>query len=328
MKKLVIVLVMLMVSLTLIGCKETTTETYPGDEIILDKNIERGIGILGVESITDLREIHRYFRYSDTVSKNIDPLWRLMQWGTRYNFRESGVETIDGDFFVISDSTKEFRINPTTGEYSLNTFTALEYPTPRIFNQPWLHFATEQIINDPSRIDEMANIWVDLDFEITQCENLMGTDFNPDLHTALFQWVFIVRNENMDSLDYGNYIWVNIPYFDARYDFNEEDAFLDFGKEDKSDTFIYSASSREILSDMRINVGERRRVTIDLKAYIIKALEKIQNLPANLNSDHPILLNTELYDLRVESFYIGWEIPGTFNASATIYANSLKYERN
>lgn len=327
MRKIVSILLIAFCVMMLYGCKSNTDKEYAGDEILMDKQIERGIGILGTESITDLRLIHRYYRYSDTVNQSIDPLWRLLQWGTKYNLRDTGIESIDGDYFIISDSTKEFKINPKTGEYSLNTFTALENPEPRVFGEPWLHFATEQTINDPSRIDEMNHIWADIDFEITESENLMGSNFNPDLHTALFQWVFIVRNENMDSPDYGNYIWVNIPYFDARYDFNEEDAFLDFGKKDKSDTFIYSASSKEVLNNDRINVGERRRVVIDLKAYIVKALETIQTLPANLNSDHPILLNTELYDLRIEAFYIGWEIPGTFNASATIYSNSLKYER-
>ena len=178
-----------------------------------------------------------------------------------------------------------------------------------------------------SRLDELEHVWAALDFEITVSENLTSSSFNPDLHTALFQWVFIVRNDNQDSLDYGNYIWVNIPYYDARYDFNEEAAFLDFGKEDKSDTFIYSASSKKVLNNKKVVVGERRNSVIDLKEYIEIALETIQNLPANANSEFPILLNTTLADLRIESFYIGWEIPGTFNASVTIYSNSLKYQR-
>lgn len=326
MKRLITFILIVLCLTALISCEEEPP-VYKGDEAILDVKMERGVGILGTVSITDLQAIHRYFRYSGTVPSNVNPLWRLMQWGTRYNFRDYGSESVDGDYYVISDSTKEFKVNPTTGEYQLNAFTALEYPEPRVYGEPWLHLASQQRVVDIARIDEMNHIWADLDFEITASENLMGASFDPGLHTALFQWVFIVKNENMDSLDYGQYIWVNIPYFDARYDFNEEDAFMDFGKEDKSDTFIYSASSRDILNNKRVNVGERRRVTIDLKTYIEKALKTIQELPANLTSQNPILLNTVLSDLRIEDFYIGWEIPGTFNASATIYSNSLKYDR-
>lgn len=326
MKKKIFIIFVTFLLLVITACTKENN-TIPGEEVILDKNMENGIGILGTVSIVDLKEIKRHFRYSDTVPSNVRPVWRLAQWGTRFNFKDTGIESIDGDFFIISDDTKEFRVNPKTGEYSLNTYTALEYPEPRKFNEPWLHLITEQNIADMSRVDEMKHIWADLDFEITLVENLMGTMFNPDLHTALFQWVFIVRNENPDSLDYGNYIWVNIPYYDARYDFHKEDAFLDFGKEDKSNTFIYMADSREILNNKPIIVGERRRVTIDLKVYIQKALERIQSLPENVNSQFPILLNTQLSDLRIEQFYIGWEVPGTFNACATIYSNSLKYEK-
>lgn len=324
-KKLMYVAILFSLIGSITACKKN--KIYQGDEVILDKNLEMGIGILGVESITDLTAIHRYFRYSGTVAENINPIWRLMQWGTRYNYKDSGVESVEDGYFVIRDDTKEFKVNPETGEYCLNTFTALENPEPRKFGEPWLHFATEQRLSDMSRLDELEHVWAELDFEITESENLMGSNFNPELHTALFQWVFIVRNENIDSLDYGNYIWVNIPYFDARFDFNKEDAFFDFGKEDKSDTFIYSASSRKILDDKPVIVGQRRRVNIDLKEYIEIALKTIQELPENVNSQFPILLNTTLLDLRIESFYIGWEIPGTFNASATIYSNSLKYQR-
>ncbi|NMA05520.1 MAG: hypothetical protein GX931_04025 [Acholeplasmataceae bacterium] len=324
-KKLICILLLFLVG-NVSACKEKEEE-YLGDEVILDKNLELGIGILGIESITDLSTIHRYYRYSDTVPKNVNPIWRLMQWGTRYNFRDYGEETIEDGFYVIRDDTKEFKVNPETGEYCLNAFTALENPQPRVYGEPWLHLATEQRLSDMSRLDELEHVWACLDFEITVSENLMGANFNPDLHTALFQWVFIVKNDNIDSPDYHDYIWVNIPYFDARYDFSEEAAFLDFGKDDKSDTFIYSADSKKVLENKAVKVGERRRVVIDLKKYIEIALQTIQELPANANSEFPILLNTTLQDLRIESFYIGWEIPGTFNASATIYSNSLKYER-
>src|SRR5690554_5796131 len=160
-------------------------KVIPGEEVILDKNMENGIGILGTVSIVDLKEIKRYYRYSDTVPSNVKPIWRLAQWGTLYDFKTTSVEEIDGDYYVISDETKEFRVNPKTGEYSLNTYTALENPEPRMFNEPWLHFIIEQNIADVSRLDEMKHIWADLDFEITQGENLMGNSFNPYLHTAL-----------------------------------------------------------------------------------------------------------------------------------------------
>lgn len=325
-KSLSFILVLLFLGL-MVGCaKKTTTIKETGNEVLLDKNMENGVGVMGTVSITDLKTIYRYFRYSGTVNESVKPVWRLAQWGTRYDLKDTGVESIDGDFYVLSDETKEFKVNPKTGEYQLNASCALEYPTPRKYGESWLHLIVEESISDVSRVDEMSHIWADLDFEVTLCDNLMGSDYNPNLHSALFQWVFIVKNDNQDSPDYGQYMWVNIPYFDNRYDFEAEGAFMDFGKEDKSNTFIYSASGESILDNVKVEIGKRRRVNIDLITYIDKALTTIQGLPENSSSSFPILLNTTLADLRIESFYIGWECPGTFNASLTVYSQSLRYE--
>lgn len=61
--------------------------------------------------------------------------------------------------------------------------------------------------------------------------------------------------------------------------------------------------------------------------YVERALEKIQNHEGNLSSDYPLLVNTTVDDLRINQFYIGWEVPGTFSCGATIYKNSILYNK-
>ena len=54
-KKMICLLLLLFLLSNISACKKK--EKYLGDEVILDKNLELGIGILGVESITDLTNL-------------------------------------------------------------------------------------------------------------------------------------------------------------------------------------------------------------------------------------------------------------------------------
>lgn len=309
--------------------------SLPGYEVILDRNMANGVGVLGTVSVQDLSKVTYNFRYMDTVPETAVSLWRLGQWGTKFGLAETGEESKEGDNYILRDDTKEFIVNPGTGEYSLNCNTAPEYPEPKPYGADWLHLITIQNLADISRISEMKNIWADLDFSITWCENLMSaSQFDPGLHTALFQWVFVVKNSNPDSPDYNQYFWLNIPYYDGRsltmdeWKSFREEAFLDYGKEDKSDTFIYTASSEGYLPEGGIEPGKRYRITLDLVPYLERALNTIQTLDANVNGDYPLLMNTTTDDLCINQFYIGWEVPGTFSCGATIYRNSLLYNKD
>jgi len=308
-------------------------EELPGKEVILDVTMSKGLDVLGTVSIVDLSKVTYKFRYLNSVADDEVSMWRLGQWGTKYPIAEYAEEFQDGDNYVLKDPTKEVIVNPKTGQYSLNCFAELEYDTPKPYGDAWLHLITIQNLADISRVSEMKNIYADLDFSIDFCENLMGNTFNPDLHTALFQWVFVVTNVNPDSPDYKQYCWMNIPYYDGRgltidsWKTFDEYTIFDHGKEDKSDAFIYSVSSDEYLGENGIELGKRYRITLDLIPYIEKALNSIQTLDQNLNNDYPVLLNTTLDDLMITQFYIGWEVPGTFNAGCTIYKNSLKYNK-
>ena len=308
-------------------------EELPGEEVILDPTMSRGVGVMGTESISDLSEVTYQFNYLNTVPEGSVSMWRLGQWGTKYGLADTGVESQDGDNYILRDDTKEFIVNPKTGQYSLNCDTTLEYDEPKPYGAAWLHLITVQNLADISRVSEMENIYAELDFSIDYCENLMGNGFDPDLHTALFQWVFIIQNVNVDSPDYNQYFWLNIPYYDGRgltiesWRKFEEYAVLDYGKEDKSNSFIYSASSDGYLPEGGMELGKRYRMVIDLVPYIERALSTIQTLDQNLSSDYPMLLNTTTDYLRIGQFYIGWEVPGTFTCGATIYKNSLKYNK-
>jgi hypothetical protein len=300
-------------------------ETVEGEEHIHDVKMEYGLGLLGLVSIEDGAKIFKKIDYMGLVPEETVPAWRLAQWGTKFNLAD-GEERMDQDVYNLKDNTKDFRVHTKTGEYSLDCYTADEYPTPRVFGQAWPHFIVSQDILKMTRVGDAQKIIADLDYEVTFIENLMSdSQFTPELHTALFQWVFIIRNENKDSLDYGQYIWLNIPYYDARYERLEEDVFLDFGKEDKSDTFIYTADTAEYLPGKANEHGERHRVKIDLVPYVERALTAVADNNENSNSVSPMLKNTTLDDLRIQQFYIGWEITGTFNAGLHIYSNSLRY---
>lgn len=311
-----------------------TTELQ-GYEAIMDPTMSNGVDVLGTVSIIDGSTVTYEFDYMGTVPDNAVAQWKLGQWGTKFGYADYGKQTKEGDNYILSDGhSKEFIVNPTTGQYSLNCYTEDEYPEPRPNGADWLHLITIQNVVDISRVSEMENIYVDLDFSVDFCENRMTeSEFNPDLHSALFQWVFVLTNVNPDSPDYNNYFWLNIPYYDGRsltidsWKQFEEFSKLDDGKEDKSNTFIYSAGSEAYLPEEGVQIGERYHITIDLVPYIERAIESIQQNPQNANSAYPILMNTTLDDLRINQFYIGWEVPGTFDCGVTIYKNSLLYNK-
>lgn len=332
-KGLRLLFVLLAAVLLAAGCGPTASPTLSGQEVLLDPKLENGLDVLGTVSIRDLGKVTRKFRYLDTVTAE-NANWMLGQWGTKFGLADSGEELQDGDNYILRDSTKEVIVNPKTGEYSLNCDTREEYPTPRPAGADWLHLITIQNLADFSRVSEMRHIYADLDFSIPYCEQFLPQgQFNEGLHSALFQWVFVIKNQNPESFDYNQYFWLNIPYYDGRevelekYKFYEEFAKMDDGKEDKSNSFIFSAASAEYVPSSGIEIGKRYRITVDLKPYIEKALTTIQNLEQNTASDNPMLLYTTTDDLVIEQFYIGWEVPGTFKCNATIYKNSLLYDK-
>ena len=318
------------------GCDAGKTTKLKGEEVVLDRNMENGVGVLGKVSIEDLGNVTYNFRYMNTVPENAVIMWRLGQWGTEFGLADTGKESKEGDDYILKDNTKEFIVNPKTGRYSLNCDTTDEYEKyngVKPYGADWLHLITIQNLADISRVAEMKNIYADFEFSIDYCENLMGGKLDLGLHTALFQWVFVVKNDNPDSPDYNQYFWLNIPYYDGRslvtdeWKSFKEDAFLDYGKEDKSNTYIYTAGSEGYLPKGGVEVGEKYHITIDLVPYVERALEKIQNHEGNLSSDYPLLVNTTVDDLRINQFYIGWEVPGTFSCGATIYKNSILYNK-
>lgn len=318
------------------GCG--STQNLNGEEAITDPYMQNGVDVLGTVSIRDGGNVFYKMRYMDTVPANVKAFWKLGQWGTKYGFHTAEMtEERDGDNYVYKDRSKEFIINPVTGQYSLNCDTSSEYEEYGSAGLPqgteWLHLITMHTVVDISRVTEMEHIWMILDFEIPYCENLMGENLNTNIHTALFQWVFAVGNSNPDSPDYNDYFWLNLPLYDGRSlvtdewkDFEEWTA-LDFGKEDKTDTYVYSADSDSYLPTGGIEIGKRYKITVDLIPFIERALSCVQTNEQNATSAYPLLMNTTADDLRITSFYIGWETPGTFNCGATIYGNSLIYDK-
>ena len=304
------------------GCAEKDDDAYK--EMLYDPNFQTGFKILGLDSRYDGNTAFGYIDYEGSVETR-SILWRLAQWGTKASNElgasidsgETGQK--EGDFYVYENAGKRVKVDPEKGEMLLKVNGDKEYDSPRIDGQAWPHLLIEQNIPLSAYICDMEELILSIDFELTESENHMTkTEYNPNLHSAQFQWIFTVQNENPQTLGMKHdYFWFNVGYYDARYDYPPRAGHFDGGKADATTKYIYGMDSQEYLSEP-VQVGNRMKVEFDVLPYIKSAFEEAQSKGA--------MAGTTFEELTITTTNIGWEVTGTYTVEVYIHDLSMKYK--
>ncbi|NGF56444.1 hypothetical protein G5B00_07930 [Parapedobacter sp. SGR-10] len=287
-------------------------------EIIRDPAFQHGLMLspLDPDSVRKGGGFARTFRDTLRFDKNTAaPAWRLHQWHSKYSL-EKTVPATDADGNVVYENEGKKVSVSRDNALLLEIKTSREWDSPRGKGEHWPHLLIAQ--DFPKKftvIGELEKLLFTVEVKLEKCENKMeeGT-FNPRLHTAHTPLYFVVRNDNKQSADYGQKIWLGIHSFDYRYpELKHQD---NLRKDKGTSSYMYNIPPKDFWGDVSFNDHQWHRGNVDLLPYIIQAVETVQK--------KDIFKNSTLDDLRVTGMNFGWEVPGIFDAAVRIKNLSLR----
>lgn len=240
------------------------------------------------------------------------PDWKICQWATKFDIckgtRSSGPDGYSSktDSQLVSVSWEKEKPLLT-----LELLASKEYDSPRVSWQPWPHLLIEQggLEKRCPALGGLSSLILDFAFRIPWFERMMD---NPDnsLHTAQANIFFTVN-----SIKPGDMFWFGVPAFDVRYrhvaNFQAEDT----GKDDASHKYIYLADQKNF-TDKSAHDGKIIRYEKDLLPLMEEGLRAAARA-GFLSSD-------DIGDYAATSCNIGFEMPGTFDASFEIHRLGLE----
>lgn len=296
----------------------------PGAENQLpDADFHRGFT---VEPILQVKEPPRrlgniFFDGDNRAEENSgteEPAWILAPHYTRYDITKTALLEENG-WLIHGTRGEEIALREANGEriLRLSVRTDQQYDRPRRLNEPWPHLLLVQSFPADrfNGLDHRSLVF-SFDVKIDSWENCMSSEeYDRTLHTAQTTAYFIVKNVRKGSPDQNDYIWLGIPIFDARYrvilpycalDGNPE--VLGTGK------LIYTLGGEDAYESVyggdNPYDGQWCHGEIDLTTKLKEALDRAK--------ERGFLTQTEISDLAVVHFNVGWEVPGTFRASMEI----------
>lgn len=285
---------------------DATTKSPP---LFLDTHFRQGFLLSYPDSKIGAAEA--VLNFDDTNNK---PIWRLCQWGTKHSLANARcMNNADGDVSYGNDAKKVLvgAEGSDNRDLILEIKAGSEYGNrARKQGESWPHLLVEQQACEVYPLDKLARLDFIIAIKRLYCENHMATDAcNPALHAAQFQMFLVVSNINKDSKDYGNYFWFGVPFYDSRHDIPPSYKAKDVGKADATGKFIYTIAGENVTSEP-LKEKQWAEIEIDLLGHINAGLQEAVK--------RGYLADSNPGDYAVVGMNMGWELPGTFDASIQI----------
>lgn len=238
------------------------------------------------------------------------PVWTIAQWNSVNNI-VNGYRIIRDDLYLWGDNSKQVFIRPESNTLGLLLNASAEYSADRTANQPWpcLLLNQEFDFEHHIKVNELASLFMNINFRITKMENHMNGSVNPSLHAAQLLWYITVQNRNVNSPDFGKYVWFGLQLYDSRYTFSPFYANEDGGKDVNTGMFIYLPEATDFLEKEAV-VGSSVSVEYNALSRIKQAFSLAQS--------RGYLTNTVFEDLYIGGMNVGWELPGTYDVCVEI----------
>lgn len=251
-----------------------------------------------------------------------EPQWSLAQWYCGYFHKDdkdlydtynilNGERKSDGSKHTFLDASKKISLDTETGQIYMRLEASKEYTAPRKEGEPWPHILFEYNTSERFHLKDLKSLRIDMEFMITKMKEAFDNPLQIDknLHTAQFVFYIIVSNTNVNSKDFGNYIWFGLNLYDARWEIVPAYASQDGGKEINTGAFIYQPISSTFCK-VPTRVGETQKIDYDLMPRIKDALEAAQQAG--------YLVNTKWEDLSLGGGNFGVEVTGTYDIAIDI----------
>ncbi len=314
----------IIVLVALCGC--ATGKTILDRNLIDDPTFTNWFTIKGLGAGIDDGKKQGIFPSSrESIGK---PAWHIAQWASRYNFADPATTTtteISKHVFEMRNPSKIFRVDSLNGVVDMGLFASACYDKPRQKNEYWPHLLISTSFTEPRvpdgncRVINIKKLTLNLD-----CKLLAFTDkhpgADPSLHAAQFLLHIVVQNLTRDDDGYGDMIWFGVPIFDNRKEIITEHFSKDRGKPDASGKFIFGMAHEAVrpmgttfFKDGKIAAGENTSPVpthADLLPWIHYAFQ--------LARKNGFMRTTSFRDLYVSAMNLGWEMPGTYDATMRV----------
>lgn len=243
------------------------------------------------------------------------PSWRIHQWFSKYSLENA--KPIKGLKRSVKYENEGKRVTlHKDNSLELEIMAANEWGNePRKKGEDWPHLLIAQDFSKSTpAIGELENLIFTVEIKLEKCEKKMPENtFNPKLHTAHTPLYFIVRNDNKQSVDFGQKFWLGIHSFDYRYpELKHEN---ELRKDKGTSSYMYNVPPHEFWGNVNFNDLKWHKGTADLLPHIKEAIEIMKK--------NDIFNNSSLDDLKITGMNFGWEVPGIFNGSVRIKNLSL-----
>ncbi len=235
-----------------------------------------------------------------------EPSWKLAQWWSKHSLE--GVKP-----FKMAPNVSGYVIpgkkvvRYPNGELYLEVAGSQEYERPRRHNEPWPHLLIEQKFTPGMSLASVRGLRFHVEVKLDFIQDHMTHDeYDPELHAAKVSAFFAVKNQNEASASWGDYIWFGIPIYDSRYDIFPGYQAQDAGKATATNKFIYTLDGRKVW-ERPVHDGQWHSLDIDLLPHMRTAVQTA--------ASRGYLRDAAFSDLHVESFNLGWEVTGTYDAA-------------
>ena len=323
-----------------LACEEIPDQevsVLPQDEsisLISDKKFKNGFYIRGLgEPIypdhAEEETTENKFGYVGKIqygqSELSEPVWEISQWSTRYSLHDVSLTAFSQPaekVYRYENPSKLLQVDTKTGQFTLGLKGSACYVYgDRIWGQEWPSFFLERSLTKsmaPSpftKIDDLKNLFMMVDVKMDAFEDCMKSKANPDLHAAQLMYYLYLSHRDPNTRIFDDMIWFGLPVFDNRSEKVEQLDFVDSGtKGTATECFIYTLSTEQFMPEGNGFFKDGRvidqsddfvRVCVDVLPYVRPALNRAQASGC--------MLDTNFENLYVSGFYIGFELPGTYD---------------
>lgn len=306
---------LMIVSMMCSGCNYKNGEKMDDQiiHIIQDRSFTKGLFILGNSSSQPAPIATAYPFEKDGPA----PAWSIAQWGSPH-LLDNMATTIEKDTVIYQNEAKRIYFqrdgNKENTLIGLEVYASKEYVEPRGEGEDWVHLLFGQDFPEPFFLNNIEKLTYRIKSKLLFCENKMGEDYNPELHTAQITLFLTIQNRNQQSSSHGDFFWFGLPLYDYRYRDIPGYAAQDLGKDDASQKFIFTVAGKDLL-DAPMHDLEWITIDNDIYPLIQKAFETCQ--------ENGYMTHTKFEDLYITSVNIGWEVPGTFDCGILFECPSL-----
>ena len=203
-------------------------------ELIVDPEYLEGFGVSGKTS-----GVPCIGNIAPPVKKTTGAQWKLAQWFCNFNLLKGKIKDLGKNSYSVTTASQTVTVKK--NDIVLELRASHEYDGHiRQYGEPWPHLYLEQTFIDLSNLKyrcpnltALTELRLKINARLVYSECKMD---NPDsnLHSSQFNMCFLVKD-----LKNNDFIWFLVPFYDARYDLQNEYAAQDTGKADTTNKFIY-----------------------------------------------------------------------------------------